>query len=229
MSDRVCVDGHRVGYMYRDDWGWNFFSGDEDRRYLDDAANLSLLTLNEAANFDRAILPYLNEPPGTAWIRERGGFVADTAGAPTATKQDGLNPEYPVLTGTVAISDTWAIGLPTPMNTRLERGSFVLWRPGLTAWLTVWGGGDGAAAERLERLKLDVPEHAYDRTQWGDRNVLRYAYRLAEETTDGRQPALYGVAVTGTSHAQAGIYFDTADDLGHARYLLEHLGPRQTH
>jgi hypothetical protein len=225
VSDRIGVDGRPVGYMYRDDWGWNFFSGDEDQQYLDGPGNLSLLTLNEAANFDRAILPYLDQPAGSAWIRRHDAFVADTAGPPAAPDVGGLNPEYPVATGAVVISEAWVIGVPTPMNRRLERGSLVLWRPGLTAWIAVWGGGEHSAGERMERLIAHVPVDAYDRTQWGDDYVLRYAYRLAETTGDRRQPALYGYTVTSDSHVQTAIYFDSADDLADARYLLEHLGP----
>jgi len=41
-SDRILVDGCKVGYMYREnpdfpeDGGWRFLSGDESGDYLDD-------------------------------------------------------------------------------------------------------------------------------------------------------------------------------------------------
>lgn len=44
-SDRILVDGARVGYMIREQptdsvsSGWTFMAGDETQEYADDAAN----------------------------------------------------------------------------------------------------------------------------------------------------------------------------------------------
>ncbi|AQT82203.1 hypothetical protein B1R94_27575 [Mycolicibacterium litorale] len=227
VSDQIGVHGQRVGYMYRDDWGWNLFSGHEDQRFLDNPGNLSLLTLNEAANFDRAIVPYLDQPAGTAWVRRGDGFVRDPAGSPV-DPQDGptaLDDQYPVVTGYLVIDASWAITVPSPMNRRFEQGSLVLWRPGLTARLAVWGGGGQSSTERLRRLARAVPAPAYDRVQRADGPTLRYAYRLAESAPDQRQPALYGFIVGPASHVQTAFYFDSEDELWPARTLLESVGP----
>ena len=82
-SDRITVDGCRVGYCYREtpeselDSGWRFFAGDEELAYLDDADNLGLYEINTIANYDEAILGVLGHPAGCAFKRaESGAFEA---------------------------------------------------------------------------------------------------------------------------------------------------------
>lgn len=64
-TDRITVDGAPVGYMYRedadsdDDSGWRFFSGDEPQDYVDDPANVMMYRVNEIANYDQDIIPFL--------------------------------------------------------------------------------------------------------------------------------------------------------------------------
>lgn len=80
-SDRITVDGMNVGLMYREapdakvgsDSGWRFFSGDETQDYVDDADNLCWYDLNTIANYDRSIVDFLSEPPGSAFGRTASG------------------------------------------------------------------------------------------------------------------------------------------------------------
>lgn len=77
-TDRIMVDGAKVGYMYREkskeswDSGWVFMAGDESQEYADDPSNWAFYEVNTVANYDDAILLYLNEPPGFAWGRVTG-------------------------------------------------------------------------------------------------------------------------------------------------------------
>src|SRR5260370_34023554 len=77
-SDRMPVDGMKVGYMYREepggnlDSGWRFFSGDETQEYADDSDNFAIYEVNTICNYDRAIIPYLDAPYGTALGRIPG-------------------------------------------------------------------------------------------------------------------------------------------------------------
>lgn len=82
-SDMILVDGHPVGYMYREppdsehDSGWRFFSGLESQDYADNADHYALYDVNTVANYDRSIVPLLGAPVGSAF--ERGAddrFVA---------------------------------------------------------------------------------------------------------------------------------------------------------
>ncbi|MFA7446145.1 MAG: DUF2185 domain-containing protein [Flavobacteriaceae bacterium] len=67
-SDKITVEGCPVGYMYREtpidkqDSGWRFFSGTEDDDYLDDEDNIEVYEVNTIANYDKAIIPYLDAP-----------------------------------------------------------------------------------------------------------------------------------------------------------------------
>lgn len=82
-TDRILVDGAKVGYMYREkpedyeqDSGWRFMAGDEDQSYMDDPNNMGIYHLNTICNYDKDIIPLLNSPYGTAFARnKRGKFV----------------------------------------------------------------------------------------------------------------------------------------------------------
>lgn len=77
-TDKITVDGLLVDYMYREDAdyeqdsGWRFFSGTEDQDYVDDPNNMMIYSVNTIANYDQAIIPYLNLPVGIELERVRG-------------------------------------------------------------------------------------------------------------------------------------------------------------
>lgn len=70
-SDRITVDGEKIGYMYREnptneiDTGWRFFAGDEDEQYTDNPDNFGIYELNTICNYDQEIISYLTKPFGT--------------------------------------------------------------------------------------------------------------------------------------------------------------------
>lgn len=84
-SDRMVVDGAKVGYMYREapdhgsDSGWRFLAGDESDEYMDNPANFGIYALNIIANYDTEVLPLLNTPPGNAFVRDpaSGRLIVD--------------------------------------------------------------------------------------------------------------------------------------------------------
>lgn len=90
-TDRITVDGERVGYALRappgapPDSGWQFFAGDEDDAYLEDTDHLAIYDCNTIANYDPEIIPLLDAPVGSAFVRDpdSGRFVPDPLGAPT--------------------------------------------------------------------------------------------------------------------------------------------------
>lgn len=77
-SDKITVEGLPVGYMYREtpmekeDSGWRFFSGTEEEEYIDDENNIDAFDVNIIANFDKAIIPYLDAPFDTDFERVEG-------------------------------------------------------------------------------------------------------------------------------------------------------------
>jgi hypothetical protein len=84
-SDRIMVDGEPVGFMYRedgdnaDDSGWRFLAGDETDDYLSEADNFELYDVNTVANYDSDVIPLLDAPAGSAFIRDpsSGDLVPD--------------------------------------------------------------------------------------------------------------------------------------------------------
>ncbi len=82
-TDHITVDGKKVGYMYREepdrpeDSGWRFFSGEESQAYVDDPENTMIYDVNTIANYDPAIIPFLDAPPGSEFGRVGDSFVAE--------------------------------------------------------------------------------------------------------------------------------------------------------
>jgi hypothetical protein len=89
-TDHITVDGHRVGYMYREpaeggfDSGWRFFSGLEADEYANNPENVAIYAVNTIANYDPDIIPLLDAPPGAAFARDArtGEFVAEPLESP---------------------------------------------------------------------------------------------------------------------------------------------------
>lgn len=77
-TDRITVDGKKVGYMYREstvrkeDSGWRLFSGDEDQAYVNDLSHTGIYAVNTIANYDPDILPYLDTPAPCAFEKIPG-------------------------------------------------------------------------------------------------------------------------------------------------------------
>jgi hypothetical protein len=80
-TDRITVDGCKVGYMYRQppdhaaDSGWRFTAGDESEEYMGNLGNSSNYTLNMIANDDPEIIPFLTAPVGSAFYRDDDGVL----------------------------------------------------------------------------------------------------------------------------------------------------------
>ena len=80
LTDRVAVDGCKVGWCYREepetsfpDSGWRFFSGDESEDYIADIQHTGIYDLNCACNFDPDIIPLLGAPCNSAFVRGEDG------------------------------------------------------------------------------------------------------------------------------------------------------------
>ena len=75
-SNKITVDGERVGYAYREepdvnfpeDSGWRFLAGSEDDEYTDNPENIGIFDLNTICNYDERIIPLLEKPVGTVLI-----------------------------------------------------------------------------------------------------------------------------------------------------------------
>lgn len=80
VTDRVSAEQYVIGYFYHDtpaenvpDSGWRFFAGDEDKDYLSDVSHTHIFSLNTVVNVFPEILPWLDEPVGTAVVLGNDG------------------------------------------------------------------------------------------------------------------------------------------------------------
>jgi len=80
-TDRITVDGSKVGYMYREepdfdgDSGWRFTAGDESDEYMDNPDNSGIYDLNSICNDDPDIIEFLKSEAGSAFERVDGGAL----------------------------------------------------------------------------------------------------------------------------------------------------------
>lgn len=78
-TDRIVVDGSKVGYMYREnpsndqDSGWRFFAGDEEVSYMSNNDRHGVYDVNTIANYDPDILPFLESDYGSRFERDAQG------------------------------------------------------------------------------------------------------------------------------------------------------------
>ena len=79
-SDKITVDGLKVGYMYREnpsndlDTGWRLFEGSEDEEYTNNPNNFQIYELNTICNYDESIIPYLNSEIGSSYEKIENVF-----------------------------------------------------------------------------------------------------------------------------------------------------------
>lgn len=234
-TDMILVDGRKVGYMYRDepadkqDSGWVFTSGFESQEYMDEAGNHGVYDVNTLANYDPEIIPYLDAPAGTSFERSRGGKFVQVAGepfapgsSPSAGGQGWPPPGFPVVHGRQPLSNTWALQLPEQFSRRLEDGSLVFWRPGLTIWLTVWDNDRcESTSQRLAGFKQAISKQRWDERETNSGGVLRFSYRLRDENEDGPVESLSALLFNDDGHLQLSIYFDDIADEAVARQIVD--------
>ncbi len=129
-----------------------------------------------------------------------------------------LHPDFPVVSGPYRITREWSVFLPGEFNKRMEDEDLVIWRPGFTLWIAVWGDDRGSgAADTLAWIREDISVDATDLLEEGAPGLLRLRYRLDEDADDAgdaegdeRVAAYYGFAVSDRSHVQMAMYFDHA-------------------
>lgn len=126
-----------------------------------------------------------------------------------------LHPDFPVIDGRYRLTATWELELPEPFNRRMEEGDMVIWRPGLTFWIAVWGAQPDQTIEAtlawiLEDASPSRSHQKIDRSE----DLLRLTYELAERDPD-RTPTDYvsisGYVIAPVGHVQITAYCDTPD------------------
>ncbi|MGX9695995.1 immunity protein Imm33 domain-containing protein [Janthinobacterium lividum] len=73
VTKKVLEDGAPVGYLYReepdndDDSGWRFTANDESDDYMNDSANVALVSLGAVLSVDDRFIALLDAPAGAAY------------------------------------------------------------------------------------------------------------------------------------------------------------------
>lgn len=88
ITHRILRDGQPICFLYREapddeqDSGWRFTAGDETDEYMDDASNMSYVSLGAVLSKDDSVLHLLDEPEGSAFKRDEASrrFVPDLRG-----------------------------------------------------------------------------------------------------------------------------------------------------
>jgi hypothetical protein len=225
-TDRIVVDGERVGYMYREDpdndidSGWRFLAGSESDAYMDDADNHGVYDVNTVANYDPDIIPLLDAPVGSSFERdERGDFIEIDSGKPSAAGGPSAT-EFPIVEGEYQMTRDWSISLPGRFKKRFDDGSLVLWGQGVTAWIIVWEKpATEEKSDRLAFLRKDISPKAYDVREESAAGLLRFSYRLADDGSEAKAPAYHCFVVGELGHVQMSVYFDEEEDVEVARAL----------
>ncbi len=123
-----------------------------------------------------------------------------------------LHPDFPVIEGRYRLTRDYDLDLPGRFNRRIEDGSMVLWHPGLTFWIAVWGRKDNQTAEEtLAWILEDASPERTDELVEREGNIIRFTYRLNEEDPErkpGRYVAISGYVISPLGHVQITAYCD---------------------
>jgi hypothetical protein len=137
-------------------------------------------------------------------------------------------PGFPLVQGDYALTATWAIHLPEQFARRIEEGSLVLWRPGLTVWLMAWGNDHGESqARRLTRIKEAASPARFAERENSANDITRFSFRLHDENDDGPVESLYAFVINNEGHLQIAVYFDDPADEAKARLLVDSVAHRR--
>lgn len=135
---------------------------------------------------------------------------------------------FPLVQGDHALTATWSIHLPEQFARRVEDGSLVLWRPGLTLWLAAWGNDNKQAqAERLTSIKNEASPARFDARELVSGGVTRFSYRLRDENDGGPVESLNAYVIRDDGHLQLSVYFDDVADAPEAQKLVDSVAVRR--
>lgn len=122
-------------------------------------------------------------------------------------------PGFPLVEGRYSLDAKWSLHLPEQFARRVEDGSLVLWRPGLTIWLTAWANDrDKSQDVRLAWVKEAASPQRFAESESEAGGLTRYSYRLRDENEDGPVESVYGYIFSDDGHLQLAVYFDDQDD-----------------
>jgi hypothetical protein len=229
VADSISVDARPIGLMERGDpvddvdSGWMFAAGDEAEEYFADPNNATVFDVNTIANYDPAIVEFLTYPAGTR-IERRNGHLTVVEGPSERPDVRFLPPARP---GPVRLSDSLQVNVPRHMLRREEKGQTVLWRPGLTLFVSVSQLPEGSTAgEKIAAIRAEASKERFEERLDERDGVTRFSYRLDEARPGGsKQPSLYTSAISASQWLLLAFHFDDAAAEADARAIWNSLTP----
>lgn len=131
-------------------------------------------------------------------------------------------PEIPLVEGDYAVTGNWQIHLSKPFARRFDKGSLVLWRPGLTLWIAAWNNDDHQSqAVRLAQLRGWASPARFDTRESTSDGIARFSYRLREESAGRIVNSIYAWMIWGDEYMQLAVYYDDVSDAAVAQSLVD--------
>lgn len=135
-----------------------------------------------------------------------------------------LHADFPIVEGLYQMTNEWSLNLPSQFNRRIDDGDLVIWRPGFTVWVAIWGNDNNESIEsRLNHLKSTRSPDAASVNESKNGSISYYSYRLAEPSDESRVPALYCYAFSENSEVQMALHFDNENDIQTATEICNSL------
>jgi hypothetical protein len=141
--------------------------------------------------------------------------------------ENGIAAEFLSIHGQYKLDKEWTLTLPTEFKTRIEDGDLVIWKPGLTFWITIWGNAQSrSVAYRLKNIKEEsAPKKANEIMNESNGQVL-YSYELIERDEERlikEYLAIYAYKISDSGHVQITAYVDSNKDKNMAYEVIKSL------
>ena len=134
---------------------------------------------------------------------------------------------FPIESGDFAMTASWGVRLPGSFKRRFEDGSFVFWRPGVTAWISVTEGGAGKSREaRFKGLRALASPRGFDWIEEREGIDIRYSFRLDEASQDARVASFNGWVTGEEGQVQRAVYFNEERDVATALQIWRGIHSR---
>ncbi len=228
-SDRILVDGAPVGYMYREapespeDSGWCFMAGDESEDYCSDSARWGRYDVNTIANFDIHVVPFLDQPPGSAYVRNPQGKL-ERSGESSVPERDVFT--IPDAEGDADLNECWSAHFAERFRRRIEKEMMMIVRPGLTFWMDGYDTHEETSASVRAKLEAELPPGARDLVREQDAESWRTYFRIESSVKDGRRPALMAQIWSRGHLLHVTADFDDEADLATATAVIRSIRGR---
>lgn len=135
-----------------------------------------------------------------------------------------LHPDFPIVSGHHKLTQNWSVDLNSQFNRRVEGGFLVLWKPGFTIWMGIWGNDKNESIpERIKWIKETTSPNAYELTTFKSGELQYLHYRLDEQSEDSRVSAMYGFVVSDIDQINLAFYFDEESSLSEAKAILKNV------